>query len=386
MTKEMTSRERLLAVIEHKEPDKVPIAPRIWAWFLEYYGDCSWKTYLKAKEEFDFDPIIRISSGVKDYIRAGIIDDNCSQLENVSLEQKIEDKGDFIIVRKMFITPAGILTDEKIVPKPGKKEYGIHPDPEIREPLLKSPDDLPKIKFLLPDPDKIDYSHIKEIIETVGEEALVEVRPTPGSDALTIDAMGVEAALINSIQNKKFLEDTFEIFHQYNLKVTKRCLEAGAEVIFDSGFNMSLSVGWSPKIWKELFYPKVKEMCELTHSYGAYYHFYDDGKIMEVLPELAEIGVDILATCTPPPIGDFDLKVAKEKFGDKVCFKGGIDIVEMKTTTPERIKEKVAEVIKIGAPGGGFILSTSDSIRDGTPIENVKVFFTAGREYGKYSV
>ncbi len=175
---------------------------------------------LKAKEEFDFDPIFDISPGLPDYIHAGIIEDNCAYLENVSIEQDVVDKGDIYIVRKKFITPAGYLTEEKIVPKPGKR-FGIAPDPEIREPLLKSPEDFDKIKFLLPDPDKIDYSHIKKIIEFVGDKALVEVRPTIGSDAFTIDAMGVENALVNSIQNKKFLEDTFELFHQFNMKVAR---------------------------------------------------------------------------------------------------------------------------------------------------------------------
>ena len=386
MSKKMSSRERLLRTIRHEEPDRVPVAPRIWAWFLEYYGECNWKTYLKAKDEFDFDPMFNISPGLPDYIHAHIIDDNCVQLENVSLEQRVEDKGDVVIVRKKFTTPAGILTDEKMVPKPGR-EYGISPNAKIREPLLKSPEDIPKIKFLLPDPDKNNYSYIKEITERVGEKALVEVSPTIGSNAFVVNAMGVENALINSLQNREFLEDAFEIFHQFNMKVAKKCLEAGAKVIYDNGCNTSLSVGWSPQIWKELFYPKVKEMCELAHSYGAYHHYYDDGKVMEILPELAEIGIDILSTCTPPPIGDFDLKIAKEKFGKKLCFKGVIDtVITIKMGTPEKIREEVANAIKIGAPDGGFILSTSDSIRDGTPLENVKAYFSAGREFGKYPI
>ncbi len=133
----MDSRERLLCAIKHKEGDYVPVAPRIWAWFLEYYGDSSWETYLKAKEEFDFDPIIEFGSNYVNYIHSGIINDGLPKLENVKVEQKVEDKGDFSLVYKKFITPAGILTDEKIVPKP-KRGYGIGPNPEIKEPLLKS--------------------------------------------------------------------------------------------------------------------------------------------------------------------------------------------------------------------------------------------------------
>ena len=50
--------------------------------------------------------------------------------------------------------------------------------------------------------------------------------------------------------------------------------------------------------------------------------------------------------------------------------------------TPEMIERAVENAIAVAAPGGGFILGTSDSIRDGTPIENVRAYFAAARKYG----
>jgi hypothetical protein len=51
--------------------------------------------------------------------------------------------------------------------------------------------------------------------------------------------------------------------------------------------------------------------------------------------------------------------------------------------TPEQVKEAVKAAVLAAASGGGFILGTSDSIRE-APVENVRAFFQAGREYGKY--
>jgi uroporphyrinogen decarboxylase len=68
-----------------------------------------------------------------------------------------------------------------------------------------------------------------------------------------------------------------------------------------------------------------------------------------------------------------------------VCLSGGIDLIYVvKMGTPELIRERVREAIRVAAPGGGYILGTSDSIRDETPLENVRAFFDAGREYGDY--
>ena len=141
MVSQMSPRKRLLTTIKYEEPDRVPVAPRIWAWFLKYYGEADWRIYLRAQKEFDFDPIICISPGIRDYIHSGPIEDNCAQLEDVSLEQDVTDQGDVKIVKKKFITPTGILTDDKLVPKPGKG-YGISPNPENREFLLKSPEEV----------------------------------------------------------------------------------------------------------------------------------------------------------------------------------------------------------------------------------------------------
>lgn len=382
--KKMSSKERLLAAIKHQESDYVPVAPRIWAWFLEYYGNASIETYLRAAEEFDFDPVFDVSSGLPNYLGADDkVSDGYSLLKNVKVEFNVQHTGEMKVVRRKFNTPAGALTDEKLVPPKGGA-FGIAPNPENTEWLLKDENDLEKIKWLLPDPNSSDYKSIGQALAAVGDRALVAARPCLGSDALLLQAMGVENAMVNYMENRNFLTSAFNLFHEYNLAIAKRCLEAGAQVIFDSGYNMSLSTGWSPAAWMELFYPKAKAICDLTHSYNALYFYYDDGKLMDILPHLVEFGTDIVETCTPPPCGDFNLKEAKRKWGAKVCFKGYVDTVNvMRFGTPTRIRETVAEAMQLGAPGGGFILGTSDSIREGTPLENVKAYFTSAREFGR---
>ena len=102
-------------------------------------------------------------------------------------------------------------------------------------------------------------------------------------------------------------------------------------------------------------------------------------------PLLKEAGVDIFSTCTPPPVGDFDLAEAKRAVGDRICLKGYVDLLYVvKMGTPELIERTVAEAMEIGKPGGGFILGSSDSFRDGTPVENIRAYFDAARRYGRY--
>ena len=379
MKKSMTSRERLLTAIRHEEPDLVPNSPRIHAFLAEYYRDAQ-KGLLDAAKEFDFDPIVVTGPGLSNYISSPY--GSYKELGNVSVELNEEKVGDCTKIYRHIKTPAGTLTDGFLI-APSFGEYGVSPNPHRFEYAVKKPADAEKIRYLLPDPTQANMNHYLNLVQNVGEHGLVEVRPTIGADHYLVDSLGQTNAMVAYYEDREMLTELLCLFHSYNQAVTKVCLEAGTEVIFDSWYNCSMSAGWSPQIYKEIFLPLIKENVELTHSYGALYHFYDDGKCMAIIEWLRDCGIDIISTLPPPPIGDVDLALVKEKIGDAVCLKGNIDLIHVLLKgTPELVREKVKEAIRIAAPGGGFILSTSDSIRDGTPLENVRAYFEAAREYG----
>jgi uroporphyrinogen-III decarboxylase len=131
--------------------------------------------------------------------------------------------------------------------------------------------------------------------------------------------------------------------------------------------------------------PQIREHVELTHSYGAYYDYYDDGKLMGSLQMIADTGVDVIETCTPPPVGDFDLATAKAMVGAHTTLKGYVDLLYViKHGTPELVERTVREAMEIAKPGGGFIIGSSDSFREGTPQENLAAYWDACLTYGRY--
>jgi len=97
---------------------------------------------------------------------------------------------------------------------------------------------------------------------------------------------------------------------------------------------------------------------------------------------MVQAGADIIETLTPAPVGDIIYQDFAREHGGKACFKGGIDTVRIRFGTPEEIDRTVRESVEALAPTRRFILSASDSITEGTPEENVRAFFEAGRKYG----
>lgn len=165
----------------------------------------------------------------------------------------------------------------------------------------------------------------------------------------------------------------------------RAALEAGATWIFGVWYFASLSSGWSPALFREVFVPLIREQVALVHSYDAFYDYYDDGKLMGTMEMLAGTGIDVLETCTPPPVGDLNLPLAKSRIGTQTTLKGYVDLLYvMQRGTPDLVERTAMEAMAAAKQGGGFIIGSSDSWREGTPRGNIDAYFRACRRHGRY--
>lgn len=377
----MTSRERLLAAIAHRQPDRVPVSPRVGAFLGDYYGHSGWMYELRAAAEFDFDPLITLGSPYPNYVCS--LQSSYDALEDVRVSITVDRQPTYSEVRRVIHTPAGPLSDAVRTYR-GGIGYGASPNPHWLKRLVKEPSDLERLAFLLPKPTASAYQPIAETAGIVGERGLVQITIESAMDHRAGWAYELVDMMVAAYEDPAFVRDLLQLFHQYCLAETRCALEAGVRVIFTPWYFSSMSAGWSPKLWRELFFPLIREQADLVHERGGLLHFYDDGKCTAILPWLKEAEVDVVSTLAPPPVGDVSLKAAKALIGDRVCLNGNIDLIYViKMGTPEQIREAVRQAIADAGAGGGFILGTSDSIRD-TDVGNVRAYFDAAREFGAY--
>ena len=378
----MTSRERLLAAIRHEEPDLVPVGPRVWVWLSEHYGSFAWPYEVRAAREFNFDPMIYLPGPYINYIHR--FKGSYEELQDVKVEMTIERLHDCTRVARTIHTPAGKLTDRLVQPQPNVG-YGADPNPHWEERLIKEPADLVALAFLLPEPSPEAYLECVAIQAEIGERGLAHIYINSAIDHGGGWVLDLEDLMVASKQQPEFVRAILALFHRHTLAETRCALEAGMRAVFAPWYFASLSTGWSPRFYREFILPLVREHVALTHELGGIYHYYDDGRCSAILAWLADAGVDVVSTVPPPPIGDVDLADAKRRVGARLCLKGNIDIINViKDGTPELIEARVREAITAAAAGGGFILGTSDSIRE-APLANVQAYFAAARRYGDYA-
>lgn len=151
----------------------------------------------------------------------------------------------------------------------------------------------------------------------------------------------------------------------------------------DLGTQTSLFI--SPGLYRKYFKPAEDKVFTFIKSKAPHVKiwFHSCGAVEPLIPDLIELGVDILNPVQPLCRGmdSFDLK---KKYGHKLCFHGGIDIQKALPGTKKDIIREVETRIKALGPGGGYILAPANHIQKDTPPENVITMYRHAAEYGKY--
>jgi uroporphyrinogen decarboxylase len=169
-----------------------------------------------------------------------------------------------------------------------------------------------------------------------------------------------------------------------NLEMAKEVAARGVKIVY-TGDDYAYNKGplMSPKHFRELFYPGLKRVMGGFKALGLTVIKHTDGNLWPIIDMIIDSGID----CLDPidPLAGMDLAEVKAKYGDRVALKGNVDCAETMTFgTPEDVIAETKEALRKGAPGGGFILSSSNSIHSSVKPENYTAFLETWREYGRY--
>jgi uroporphyrinogen decarboxylase len=141
----------------------------------------------------------------------------------------------------------------------------------------------------------------------------------------------------------------------------------------------------SPKMWRDLIKPYQKCIFDTIRAGApqAKIIFHSDGNIRALIPDLIEIGVDILNPIQPTAKLMESMSLKKE-FGDRLCFHGAIDVQQVLTKDSETVRRDVRSRILALGPGGGYILSPCNHIQADIPPENIVAMYKTAQKYGQY--
>lgn len=170
-----------------------------------------------------------------------------------------------------------------------------------------------------------------------------------------------------------------------NLYATRRLVEAGIDCLTTGDdVGMQDRMMMSPAMWREWFKPRwgkiYRAAREINPDIQIWYH--SDGMIEPIIPDLIEIGLDILNPVQPECVDQVKIK---REYGDRLAFWG---CVGTQTTfpfgTPAEMKATIKHLVETVGEGGGLFLAPTHVLEPDVPWENIVAFFEACEEYGRY--
>jgi hypothetical protein len=182
----------------------------------------------------------------------------------------------------------------------------------------------------------------------------------------------------------KIFERQTEIALQ-NLNKIYAAIGNSIQVVFVCGtdFGTQTSAFCSVKTFHNLYFPYYKQVNDWIHSHTEWKTFkHSCGAVYKFLPEFIEAGIDILNPVQCSATG-MEPEQLKANFGDKLVFwGGGVDTQRvLPFGTPAEVREQVLRRCEVFAPHGGFVFNTIHNVQARTPIENIVAMLNAVHEF-----
>ncbi len=198
--------------------------------------------------------------------------------------------------------------------------------------------------------------------------------------------MGFQNILLALAADPELIRGLVEMSVDLNIEFAKECARLGADFVF-TGDDYASTDGplMSPKTFRELLYPGLKRVFAGFKQQGLLTVKHSDGNILPLLDMI----IDAAPDCLDPidPNGGLDIGWMKQQYGDRFAMKGNVDCAHLLTFgAMAEVVQQTKDVLRVAAPGGGFILSSSNSVHSKVKPENYLAMWNTVRTYGTYPI
>jgi len=243
---------------------------------------------------------------------------------------------------------------------------------------LTSLDDLPHYPF----PSSDDPHLTSGLLDGVARDEVLVAGEIyfPLFDRASL-LMGMQALFEAMIDRPADVRELFRRIADYQIGVIRQYLRMGVDIVrFAEDYGAQSSLLISPRHWRALIKPELARMFAVAKEDGALVWLHCCGHVMEIIPDLIEIGLNVL---DPVQVRANDQAAVKRLYGDRLCIMGGIDTQYLlATATPDEVTEEVRTRIALLGPGSGFILAPDTLIP--VPEANYRAYLSAAECFGRY--
>ncbi len=241
-----------------------------------------------------------------------------------------------------------------------------------------------RMEAATPSVEGLDFTHVDWIVNQIGHETFLV-----GNADIYLGFAGAAAAVF--MEAIALQPELYERYLDAQLKQTFLFLQAqvrhGVEAVI-GGEDWAGKRGplISPKHYRHLVLPRLQKLVAECHRLGVAFIKHTDGNITRVEQELlVDSGIDAYQAIEP--VAGMDIADLKRRFGQKLTLMGNIDCAHLLCYgSPAEVAAETRRVIQAAAPGGGFVLTSSNSIHGGVRLENYMAMLETARTFGNYPI
>ncbi len=195
----------------------------------------------------------------------------------------------------------------------------------------------------------------------------------------TLLGMGTEAFSIALYEDRGLVEEILDRYVDWAVVVARRACAMGFDVyVTTDDMAFKTTTFFSPKVFRELVLPRYRRLREavtlpwVVHS---------DGNMLPFMDDLVSLGI---AGFHPNEKGAMDIREMKRRYGGCICLLGNVDLNILGMGTPADVDREVFELIRDVGPGGGYIVTSGNSLAGYIKPENALALGRAVAKYGAY--
>jgi uroporphyrinogen decarboxylase len=375
---ELTPRDRVLAALNHQEPDRVPLA--LWG---SWYGITD-KLYFEVMKALNRQPVAPFRP-------------NLVHSVNYYDDRLLEDLG----VDIRHVDPGSTAYTSRIRAD-GRDGWGLEWNTRG---LYRTANRHPLEKATLKELEHHPFPDAEQAINSEQiEQRLAAIQALPNKYAVAGRAVASygffemaqslrkhDVLLMDLVLNPDFVDQLVErLFQSYSAMIIRFLDVAGHKLDllelpgddFAGNKQPIISVDMYDRFFKEPYRRLVALIKEHSPHIKVVYH--SDGAMEPFLSRLIEIGVDVFHPLEPLPATDF--AAVKAHYGQHLVFMGGIDIREALQGSRQRVEDEVCTRLGQLAPGGGYIMAPANHLQWDIPPDNLFALYRAARQYGTYPI
>jgi uroporphyrinogen decarboxylase len=365
----MTSRDRLLAALARRAPDRLPATTHhLMPSFMQAHGFASDRAFF---DHYGLDaicwstPLLPGHGARADAAWRPEAESWSHESDEWRVTREALPHPDYVTVRCTVDTPAGRLST--VLQDDGRTSW-------VAERLIKSKSDVDAMARFAPRP-RCDAQAVARDAAACGDRGIVRGhvpgfafygQPGCWQDASVL--FGIEPLIIETYEDPEWVSTLLGVLRDRKREWLASASGAPYDLVELGGGDASSTV-ISPKIFDRFVAPFDAPLVAAAHEAGLRIVYHTCGGMMPLLERIANMGVDAMETFTPPGMGaDVDLAAAKARIGTRVCMIGGFDQFHGLTgCTPDDTRRFVRACFDAAGAGGGYILSPSDHFFEADP-------------------